>query len=68
MNPGHQRIEIRLALVVQRLRLAVFQREALTLCRVAQDKSRVSGDRLLVSAPKALRLALLVGGLPQYTS
>lgn len=64
MNPGHQRIEIRLALVVQRLRLAVFQREAFTLCRAGKDKSRVSGDHLLVTAPKALRLALLVSGLP----
>lgn len=57
MNPGHQCIEIRLALVVQRLRLAVFQREAFALRRVGQNESGVSGDLLLVTAPKALRLA-----------
>ena len=65
MNPGHKRIEVRLTLAVQRLRLLVFQCEAFTLCSVGKDKSRVSGDHLLVTAAKAPRLALPVGALSQ---
>ena len=65
MNPGHQRFEIGLALVVQRLRFPVFQCKAFTLCGVGQDKSRVAGDHLLVTAAKALCLSVLISGLPQ---
>ena len=67
MNPGNQRIEVWLALVVQRLRPAIFQCKAFTLCSVRKYKSRVLGDHLLITAAKAFCLALLVSGVPSFS-
>src|SRR5690606_34699753 len=64
MNSGYHRLEIRLALVVQRLRLAILLRKTLPLCRIGKDKGLVTCNHPLVAAAKALRLALVVGRLP----